>query len=175
MKMLAAVLLLCSGCSRSPEDLREWRPSDHHHNTQTAEQQTPAVEPSARANELMGLDDVTIVTWRRSCLSCHGAFGRGDGPQGAAVKARDLTDPAWQASVSDEELKRSIVAGKGQMPGFQLPPTTVDGLVRLVRLMSTRGAASSNSAQTTEQTQPASSTMPPTAPSASGASGTEPR
>ena len=88
------VALVCAG--------RPLKDGDYREHVQPYE-----LKFKARANELMGLDDVTIVTWRRSCLSCHGAFGRGDGPQGAAVKARDLTDPAWQASVSDEELKRS--------------------------------------------------------------------
>jgi hypothetical protein len=40
------------------------------------------------------------------CSSCHGVTGGGDGPAGLALepKARNLTDKAWQASVSDERI-----------------------------------------------------------------------
>lgn len=50
------------------------------------------------------------------------------------VKARDLSDPTWQASVTDAQLAAAITGGKGAMPAFPLPEETVTGLVRLVRL-----------------------------------------
>jgi hypothetical protein len=60
------------------------------------------------------------------------------------VKPRDLSDPAWQASITDEQIAASIVHGKGQMPPFAaLPSSTVNSLVKLVRRLSARpeGAA----------------------------------
>ena len=47
------------------------------------------------------------------CFTCHGLTGRGDGP-GAAVldpKPRTFTDAAWQDSVTDEHIHKTIVFG----------------------------------------------------------------
>jgi hypothetical protein len=51
------------------------------------------------------------------------------------VKARDLSDPAWQASATDAQIAEAIAKGKNAMPAFMLPPSTVEGLVHLVRLL----------------------------------------
>ena len=47
------------------------------------------------------------------CALCHGASGKGDGAAAAALnpKPRDYSDPAWQGSVTDEEIEKIIVAG----------------------------------------------------------------
>jgi cytochrome c oxidase cbb3-type subunit 3 len=123
-------------CNRPPDDLREWRPTDHRHTTEATQESAegaPQVSGSAEPT-VPGLDEVTIATWRRGCVSCHGQLGRGDGPQGPMVKARDLSDPAWQASVADAQIAETITKGRGRMPPFTLPPGTVANLVRLVRL-----------------------------------------
>ena len=83
----------------------------------------------------MGLTEVALMTWKTNCVVCHGTFGRGDGPQGPMMKARDLSDRAWQAAVTDAQIAESIVKGRGRMPGFPLPASTVEELVRLVRLI----------------------------------------
>lgn len=133
MVLTAAAYL---GCNRLPDDVREWRPSDHHDTEKSdpATGRSPQVSGSAEPS-LPGLEDVTVVTWQRACTQCHGPVGRGDGPRGPMVKARDLTDPAWQSSVTDAELADAIAKGKNAMPAFQLPQTTIDGLVHLVRLL----------------------------------------
>jgi hypothetical protein len=161
---------LCAGagaCSRAPDDLREWRPSDHRHTTETtseSSEQAPQVSGSAEQH-LPGLDEVTIASYRRGCATCHGQLGRGDGPQGPMVKARDLSDPAWQASVSDAQIADTILRGRGRMPPFPLPPATIDGLVHLVRLFS-----SDRSAASPPSTAPFGSEEAPTgAPAASTA------
>jgi mono/diheme cytochrome c family protein len=102
----------------------------------------------------MGLTEVSLMAWRNNCVTCHGKMGRGDGPQGPMVKARDLSDPAWQGSVTDAQIAESIVKGRGRMPAFALPTSTVDELVRLVRLIGrSRGAtAPPSSAQATPST-----------------------
>lgn len=123
-------------CNHAPEDLREWKPTDHRH---TAEA-TPASDPNApqvtgsAEPPLPGLDEVTIATWRRGCTTCHGELGRGDGPQGPMNKARDLSDAAWQASVTDAQIADVISKGRGKMPAFPLPASTIEGLTHLVRL-----------------------------------------
>lgn len=156
-----------AACSRVPDDLREWRASDHRHTTEStgeSPEQAPQVSGSAE-QRVPGLDEVTIASYRRGCATCHGQLGRGDGPQGPMVKARDLSDPTWQASVSDAQIADTILKGRGRMPPFSLPPATIDGLVHLVRLFN-----SDRSAETPPSTAPFGSeeatTAAPTAPSA---------
>jgi mono/diheme cytochrome c family protein len=136
----SAVLLATFGlaCNRERTDVREWRPSDHDHTSspnaaQAGAEPSPAV--AAAANH--GVDQVTLIAWKQNCITCHGVVGAGDGPQGAALRPTDLTKPAWQASITDEQIAATIRAGKGAMPAFPLPDSTVTGLVRLVRLLRT--------------------------------------
>lgn len=77
-------------------------------------------------------------------MACHGAGGKGDGTGAVTLepRPRDLTDPEWQASVTDEQIKKVILEG-GVAVGksAQMPPhadlsaksDVVDGLVALVR------------------------------------------
>jgi cytochrome c oxidase cbb3-type subunit 3 len=82
-----------------------------------------------------GLEDVTIVAWGQNCTPCHGELGRGDGPRGPMLKATNLSDPAWQGSVTDQQIAATIKLGKGAMPAFKLPDVTIANLVKLVRMM----------------------------------------
>lgn len=47
------------------------------------------------------------------CATCHGATGRGDGPGAANLnpKPRDYSDQAWQKTVTDEDIEKTIVYG----------------------------------------------------------------
>lgn len=47
------------------------------------------------------------------CATCHGATGRGDGPGAANLnpKPRDYSDAAWQKTVTDEDIEKTIVYG----------------------------------------------------------------
>jgi cytochrome c oxidase cbb3-type subunit 3 len=130
-----AVTASVFACNASPPDLREWKPTDHRHQTETAADngRTPQVSGSAEP-PMRGLEEVTIAAWRTTCATCHGQLGRGDGPQGPMVKARDLSDPAWQATVNDAQIAETMVKGRGRMPPSGLPPSTVEGLTHLVRL-----------------------------------------
>jgi len=49
--------------------------------------------------------------YSRFCSTCHGADGTGLGEVKLDPKPRDYTDPAWQTSVSDDDLKKIIVEG----------------------------------------------------------------
>lgn len=134
--LIVGVMFFSFGCHRAPDDLREWKPSDHKHTSEADPNGERAPQVSGSAEPVMpGLEDVTVVTWKRACTNCHGQLGRGDGPQGPMVKARDLSDPAWQASVTDAQIATSITKGRGLMPPAPLPPATIDGLVHLVRLL----------------------------------------
>ena len=52
------------------------------------------------------------------CATCHGRDGRAKTFKAKFNHARNLTDPAWQAEVSDERLFNSITNGRGKMPAF---------------------------------------------------------
>ena len=47
------------------------------------------------------------------CVTCHGPQGKGDGPGslGLVPPPRNLSDAAWQATVTDEYLEKIIAYG----------------------------------------------------------------
>ena len=71
----------------------------------------------------------------RKCASCHGRDGRADTVKGKLRSARDLTDPKWQADVSDERIFNSIMNGRRKMPSFgkKLSEADINSLVPYVR------------------------------------------
>jgi mono/diheme cytochrome c family protein len=94
---------------------------------------TPA-DPAADARALFKL----------KCVVCHGDHGAGDGPGAAAIvpKPRAFADPEWQASVTDEHIKKIIVEGGaavGKSPAMPPNPDlkskddVVAALVKVVR------------------------------------------
>ena len=78
------------------------------------------------------------------CAMCHGMSGMGDGQAAANLnpKPRNYTDPAWQASVTDDQIRQTILQG-GQamgkspmMPGqpqLKDQPEVLDELVKIIR------------------------------------------
>jgi cytochrome c553 len=91
------------------------------------------------------LSEVEIAkAYEMRCSSCHGKTGKGDGPGAAALtpKPRDYTDKAWQATVTDEEIKKAIIYGGAAVgkspsmpaaPDLEQKPKLVDALVKKVR------------------------------------------
>jgi uncharacterized membrane protein len=78
------------------------------------------------------------------CTPCHGAAGAGDGVAASALplKPRNFTDATWQDSVTDEQLKRTILkggmaVGKSPLmppnPTLEDKPEVIDALVKMVR------------------------------------------
>ncbi|AKT40834.1 c-type cytochrome [Chondromyces crocatus] len=123
----AFLLVTQAACDAKTGDVREWTPSDHDQPAR------PGAQVSARpAGE--GFDPGLVdLAWQRNCFTCHGARGRGDGPQGPMVRAPDLTDPAWQGRVTDAQIAETIRKGRNQMPAFDLPDQVIEGLVQRVR------------------------------------------
>jgi mono/diheme cytochrome c family protein len=82
--------------------------------------------------------------FQQTCSLCHGIDGTGNGPMAAQLnpKPRNYTDPNWQASVTDDEI-RAIIIGGGQAvgksnsmppnPGLKDDPALLDGLVKIIR------------------------------------------
>lgn len=92
-------------------------------------------------------NQVIDVTWMKQCATCHGRRGKGDGPSSTMVKARDLTNAAFQATLSDEQIAKVIREGKDKMPAFNLPDTVIQGLVQHVRGMVKRRATGDDAAE----------------------------
>ena len=100
---------------------------------------TLAAEAAAPA----GTPDATKMFTER-CASCHGATGQGDGPAAASLepKPRNYTDKAWQAKVTDEDIKKIISSGGlavGKSPlmppqsDLKDKPAELDALVKYIR------------------------------------------
>jgi cytochrome c oxidase cbb3-type subunit 3 len=114
---------------RAASTAREWTPEDHDQ---------PAGQPQGmpqrqRSDPKQEADAMVESAWTRSCAPCHGARGRGDGPQGPMVHAPDLTRGDWQGRVTDDDLRKTIQNGRNNMPKFDLPAPVLDGLVKRIR------------------------------------------
>jgi cytochrome c oxidase cbb3-type subunit 3 len=127
---VSVAALLSSGCDEG-RDVRVWQPGDHDGEAKNAGQVDGVAAP--------GEEDATLVsmTWKQNCLRCHGASGRGDGPEGRMLRVPDLS----ATKGTDQELANTIRKGRNQMPAFgeALTPNVVDGLVRLIRSFNARG------------------------------------
>ena len=136
MRMLIA-LLVCAACSKNSEPPP---PSTGSPNAPT--ESGPTNKKAAAGGD--AIPEQAQQMFATMCATCHGADGSGNGPAAEAltVKPRNYTDAAWQASVTDDELRKTILLG-GQgvgksplMPGnpqLKDQPEVLDGLVRIVR------------------------------------------
>ncbi len=131
---------LVVSCDDPAPDLTEWTVADHHNQgsqPKAQQRRQPGKAPTyARPSKRNPLVE---VTWLKQCSNCHGKRGKGDGPESAMVKARDLTTQEWQASVSDEQILEVIKNGKGKMPSFTFPESMLTSLVAHVRALPQRG------------------------------------
>jgi mono/diheme cytochrome c family protein len=100
----------------------------------------PPPAPVAVAAEPLTAESV----FKTRCSTCHGESGHGDGPASVALnpKPRNYTDGEWQKSVTDEQLKKTIVGGGiavGKSPLMVPNPDlagkddVLDGLVKIIR------------------------------------------
>jgi cytochrome c553 len=104
----------------------------------------PESGPSHRPATAMTPDDQARKMFMTVCVTCHGESGRGDGPAAKALdpKPRNYTDAAWQASVTDDQLKAIILkggagVGKSAMmpaqPQLDSQPEVLDAIVKIIR------------------------------------------
>ena len=76
--------------------------------------QPAAAAPSAQsasANASATAEATELFSMR--CTPCHGAAGAGDGAASAGLTPppRNLQDPSWQSSVTDEHIEKIILYG----------------------------------------------------------------
>lgn len=81
------------------------------------------------------------VIYAQMCARCHGADGRGDAEIKKTMPVRDFTDSAFLARASSDQIARTVMAGKGQMPAFgaALSRPKIESLSGFVRRLG-RGA-----------------------------------
>lgn len=103
-------------------------------------------EPTSTTTPFKGKIDMdkAQVIFNERCAACHGTEGKGNGPASAALNPRppNYTDKAWQAAVTDEQLRKTIVMGGAAVgkspimpasPDLDEKPEVVEGLVKMVR------------------------------------------
>ncbi len=131
--LFGSLVISAIGCSRPDGDIRAWRPGDHDQEAApvASGQLVNTLAPQAQVAEKKAVDAQS--TWASLCSGCHGRIGEGNGPMGAAMGARNLSDPRWQATITDDQIANSILRGKGRMPAFSLPQETIKDMVRLIR------------------------------------------
>lgn len=110
-----------------------------------AAQQAPApVAPAPAAAPATAEPLTADSVFHTRCATCHGESGHGDGPASVALnpKPRNYTDPEWQKSVTDEQLKKTIVGGGAAVgksplmvpnPDLAGKDDVLDGLVKIIR------------------------------------------
>jgi mono/diheme cytochrome c family protein len=89
------------------------------------------------------VDKKTERTWKAKCASCHAVDGTGQTDTGAKMGIGDYSKADWQASKTDDQLKKSIAEGikrdkdgkQQEMDGFadKLDADQIGKLVQLIR------------------------------------------
>jgi cytochrome c553 len=137
---IVLALLVCAACGKNTEPPPPTSGSPQAQTESGPTKKTPAAAPAAGA----AINEEAKVMFANVCATCHGADGTGNTPMAQNInpKPRNYTDAAWQASVTDDELRQTILLG-GQgvgksplMPGnpqLKGKPEVLDGLVAIVR------------------------------------------
>jgi len=99
----------------------------------------PAAAPAAGEISAAARAEADQI-FKTRCFTCHGSLGHGDGPgsPGLVPPPRNLSDPAWQASVTDEHIEKIIKYGGaavGKSPTMPPNPdlTAKEEVVRALR------------------------------------------
>jgi mono/diheme cytochrome c family protein len=138
-----AAALAAGACQKSepPPEPRQPRPV-------AVAPAAPAAPAAAESDQPITVTDEArtkadeIFTTR--CAACHGPNGDGTGPTAVALnpKPRNYHDKAWQASVTDAQLRKTIAGGgmavgKSPLmppnPDIANEPATLQALVEKIR------------------------------------------
>jgi mono/diheme cytochrome c family protein len=132
ISMVTVLGVATSSCSKS--EPQKTSPTATATPTPTVEPPPAPADPAADAKAL----------FKSRCVVCHGDHGAGDGPGAAALtpKPRAFADPEWQASATDEHIKKIILEGGpavGKSPAMPPNPDltakgeVVSALVKIIR------------------------------------------
>jgi cytochrome c553 len=132
-------LLVCVACGKGQEP-----PAPTSGSPSAEPESGPSHPMHAAAGGMTAAQQQAHAMFTSLCATCHGLDGKGDGPAAASLnpKPRNYTDPAWQASVTDEQIKNTIVlggagVGKSPMmpaqPQLKNQPQVLDELVKIIR------------------------------------------
>jgi mono/diheme cytochrome c family protein len=134
MRTLLFVLVCVAACGKNNE------PPPPSSGTPNAQPESGPSHAHAKKDPVAQAEDM----FGNVCAMCHGVSGAGDGPAAVNLnpKPRNYTDPAWQASVTDDQIRKTILEG-GQavgkspmMPGqpqLKDQPEVLDNLVKIIR------------------------------------------
>jgi cytochrome c553 len=128
LSLIVVTLALAAGCGKKSQ----------------APQPEPAAEAPVAAVATASPVEEAHTTFKTLCAVCHGESGLGNGPGAAALnpKPRNYTDKAWQASVTDEQIKQTILMGGAAVgkspvmpaqPQLKEKPEVVAALVEIIR------------------------------------------
>jgi mono/diheme cytochrome c family protein len=109
-----------------------------------SEAPAPAPAPAPAAPPPPAAPLTAEGVFKTRCATCHGEGGHGDGPASVALnpKPRNYTDPEWQKSVTDDQLKKTIVGGGASVgksplmvpnPDLAGNEDVLNGLVKIIR------------------------------------------
>jgi mono/diheme cytochrome c family protein len=126
------IALVTCGCSKT--EPQQAAPTVTATPAPTMAPKNAPADPAADAQSL----------FRTKCVVCHGDHGAGDGPGAAAIvpKPRAFADAEWQASATDEHIKKIILEGGpavGKSPAMPPNPDlkgkdeVLSALVKIIR------------------------------------------
>ncbi|MDB4964051.1 MAG: hypothetical protein JWP01_4050 [Myxococcales bacterium] len=138
MRSLFLVALLIGACGKGDQPPP---PSSGSPNARPETGPRPAADPNAAAGSQLSEAQQMFAT---VCATCHGADGTGNGPAAESLtpKPRNYTDPEWQKSVTDDDIKKIILeggpaVGKSPMMPAQVQlkdkPEVLNELVAIIR------------------------------------------
>jgi cytochrome c553 len=130
--LILACALAVTGCKKTEEE------------PPPSETPTPAGSGGSAAATNSAAAFEARHTFQTICATCHGPDGKGNGQAAAALnpKPRNYTDKAWQASVTDDDIKKIILNGGAAVgkspvmpaqPQLRDKPEVVDELVKIIR------------------------------------------
>ena len=140
-RLILAFAITCSLAACSKKKQEEAPPAETPTAPTTGSAGATAAATTAPAG---GAAEEAKTMFAQLCSTCHGTDGTGNGPAAANLepKPRNYTDQAWQASVTDDDLRKIIVEGGGAVgkspmmppnPQLKDKPQVVDELVKIVR------------------------------------------
>jgi cytochrome c553 len=106
--------------------------------------EAPVADQETTNRAVAAATDEAQAMFKTVCATCHGESGLGNGPGAAALnpKPRNYTDKSWQATVTDDQIRQTILMGGAAVgkspvmpaqPQLKEKPEVVAALVKIIR------------------------------------------